>query len=186
MTKHFVFATNSEAEKIIENSRVIASNLYQRDNHYIFICGVGKLAQENFLSYIQSKYVDIRCDSMINLGIAGACNDSLIFEKIYKIKTVTREKIVINLSKNEPEKVLYTSLVPVWEKEKKLNYAHQAYDLIDMEGYFLAKICREYGLNIDLYKLVSDYCQRENKQIFREKLPHFAELLLDFYKQLII
>ena len=185
MTKHFVFATESEAEKVIIASEFVEPNLYQKDNHYIFICGIGELSQKNFLSYIQSDYVNIHCDCIINLGIAGACNDNLVLETVYQIKNIGHGKELLNLSENYGKKSLCTTIKPVWEKEAKLYYAQQGYDLIDMEAFFLAKVCQKYDLDIEFYKLVSDYCQRITKQEFRKKLPHFAHLLLDLYKQLI-
>ena len=145
------------------------------------------------LNYIE-KYVNLKKDNFIILGIAGAINTKLIKNKVYKIKNFSTfslikksslvEKIFPNISLSEAEKSynLASSLYPIWDEKSRQNAFEREIDMIDMETYPLIKICQEKNIKIECYKVISDFCYKSSKKSFLDDVDDTLQALREkFY-----
>jgi adenosylhomocysteine nucleosidase len=58
-------------------------------------------------------------------------------------------------------------------------------DLVDMEGYAIAKVCKKLGVGCSLIKFISDGSNETAHTDWQESLVHGAPLLIETYKKLL-
>lgn len=131
----------------------------------ILICGIGPhRARESLLKVID------QYDEVWNLGLAGAKRGEI--GEICSIGSVFSDEGRIELGEG---KELYTSPRPIWGRPFEG-------DLVDMEGYAIAKVCQEEGVPCKLWKIISDHAQAEGRPLLRERLDELALKLYDFLR----
>lgn len=149
----------------------------------ILVTGVGKVSAASSLSAILSRR---RPSRIINLGTAGALREGLDGthvigraiqhdfddDAIFAL-TGTRFGDPIQLGDGP---VLASGDVFVSGGEPRTRLAARA-DLVDMEGYVVARIAREFGLPVTLVKEVSDSAGEDAGKSWTEAVDACAERL---------
>ncbi len=149
----------------------------------ILVTGVGKICAASSLSSILSRR---RPSRIINLGTAGALREGLIGTHVIGqvIQHDFNDEAVFALTGvhfGEPIKfgvgpVLASGDVFVTGGESRARLAALA-DLVDMEGYAVARVAREFGLPVALVKEVSDSAGEDAGSSWTESLDACAERL---------
>jgi len=160
------------------------NSLYENENFFLFICQMGSnLAYQN-LKNLLSHYNPF--ELIINLGIAGAINDSLKLHSICPIKSLTdASNIPHNIDTPDGSFSCFTS-------EKKIltsvdAYALKTIDLVDMESYGLYQASREHNTPFYSYKIISDFPnQSTNETIIKNNFDTYSKLLFDYFNQQIL
>ncbi|WP_408899505.1 nucleosidase [Nocardioides sp. R1-1] len=134
----------------------------------VLVTGIGKTAAATALARHLAGRGDLADLEVVNLGTAGGLHDGLGAEHgLYEVGTVVnhdinadairalgydpRERIVVGTG----ETVLASGDVFVTDPAVRTRLAAQA-QLVDMEGYAVAYVAREFGLPVRLVKHVSD------------------------------
>jgi len=143
----------------------------------VFLClsGVGKTSAK-VISRIMEKE---KIDEVVLIGMAGNLTEENCLGGIYIIKTVTDKKETLNVEDLLTEETRhlnhdsYASLVtvnrPVYTKAIKQDLSNYA-KLVDMEGFYVAKLCIEHKLKLTMIRVVSDNCDTNLEIYFRNKL----------------
>lgn len=58
-------------------------------------------------------------------------------------------------------------------------------DLVDMEGYALAKVCRKMGVQLISLKYITDGANQNSHNDWEANLLHGAKKLLEYYKKMV-
>lgn len=59
-------------------------------------------------------------------------------------------------------------------------------DLVDMEGYSLAKVCRKMGVQLISLKYITDGADHNAHNDWEANLVHGAKRLLEFYRKMVV
>ena len=150
----------------------------------VLVTGVGKLCAASALSAVLARQRPAR---IINLGTAGALRGELrgtqVIGRVVQhdfddegIFALTGEHFgpAIDLGRDGP--VLASGDVFVDGGPSRARLAAMA-DLVDMEGYAVAKVARDFGLDVTLVKEVSDEAQDGAGRTWREAVDECAERL---------
>jgi adenosylhomocysteine nucleosidase len=150
----------------------------------ILVTGVGKVCAAAALSALLARH---RPSRLINLGTAGALRDDLHGTQVVgrvvqhdfsdeAIFALTGEHFgaAIDLGREGP--VLASGDVFVDGGPARARLAALA-DLVDMEGYAVAKVGRDFGLDVTLVKEVSDRAEEGAGRTWRETVDDCAERL---------
>jgi nucleoside phosphorylase len=180
-----VFATLSEAESSLEalKAKVIIENeLFETDIAKILICGIGSLnAAIKTLKYYNKE------QNVLNLGACGALKEVPIFT-VLPIKAVHKlnylPPFLDSYSKKFSDSIFsiadinsegftcLTSDFPL-HQEKLRDKLKKAYDCIDMEGYGIARACKE----VKMFKCVSDFASKKGHKLIKEHLKEVSFIL---------
>ncbi len=154
----------------------------------IFLCisGVGATSSKVIKAAVEKDNIK----KLIVIGMAGNLTSENRFGKIYLVKSVTDKNNVISLKKTSSEQTTcikhdgYVTLLtvnkPVFTKERKLSLSNYA-ELVDMEGYQIAKFCAQNKIELTMIRAVSDDCMGDIGKFFMNKaglIPIPSELLL--------
>jgi len=98
----------------------------------------------------------VRC--ILNAGICGALDESLDRASVFFVSEVWTEDQhdSVFLEQSPKAKRLVTVTEPVFETDRKETLVTFA-DLVDMEGFAIAKQCRTHGIPCTLIKGITDY-----------------------------
>jgi adenosylhomocysteine nucleosidase len=148
-----------------------------------FYTGVGKV---NAAIMASSLIDSLQPDLVINLGTAGSCNAQLkgIIEcGIFKDRDDSKNFIsdsTICFDKN-----LYT--VSTGD-----NFASEEVgdcDVVDMEAYAIAKVCKGRRVAFKCYKYITDYVNSDSEKDWNKNvskgLPFFLEKINDYFKNAV-
>ena len=104
------------------------------------------------------KLLEEGCSPIINAGVCGALNNRLERGAVYRVSMVSTEarKAAYNVGIGVGLKKLVTVDEPVFQPERKRALAKFG-DLVDMEGYAVARACEERGVPCVLIKGVTDF-----------------------------
>lgn len=149
----------------------------------ILVTGVGKICAASSLAAILSRR---RPSRIINLGTAGALSDGLIGTHVIgrviqhdfdddSVHALTGSHFGEPIEFGEGP-VLASGDFFVSGGEPRARLASRA-DLVDMEGYAVARVAREFGLPVTLVKEVSDAAGDEAGKSWIESLDACAERL---------
>lgn len=157
----------------------------------VLVTGVGKICAASSLAAVLARQ---RPSSLINLGTAGALRDGLrgthICGKVIQhdfnhevIKGLTGEDFGEPIGLGVEGVVLGSGDVFVADGGERESLRERGIDLVDMEGYAVARVGRTFGLPVTLVKEVSDEaCQSAGKS-WRESLDDCAEKLGEWVRQ---
>lgn len=181
------FATFSEAQSSIEalNAKVLIENeLYQTDVGKIVICGMGSLnAAINLAKYIK----DDEC--VFNFGACGSLKDLPIFT-IIPVKVVSKLNYIpdnidgysrsFSNSLFEPIELqdegfhCISSDFPLHRADLK-QMLKETHDIVDMEGYGLAKVTK----NLKMFKCISDFASDNGQHLIKKHIQEISNILKD-------
>jgi 4-hydroxybenzoate polyprenyltransferase len=120
------------------------------------------------------------CTSVINAGVCGALNNRLERGGVYRVSMVSTEKLkaAVNVGIGVGLKKLVTVDEPVFQAERRRELAKQG-DLVDMEGYAVARVCEEHGVPCILIKGVTDFGDHNGKEDIREHIQPVSETVAE-------
>lgn len=149
----------------------------------ILVTGVGKVCAASSLAALLSRQ---RPSRVVNLGTAGALRSGLAGTHVIGrvIQHDFPDDVIFSLvgtHHGEPidfgsGPVLASGDVFVSGGEARERLAQQA-DLVDMEGYAVARVARNFGLGVTLVKEVSDEAGADAGRNWRDALDACAERL---------
>ena len=169
-----LIASPFEAAPFIKGLKKINEMTYEGD-YKVIISGTGLIAMSEAIT---GDLITNSAEKFLNIGIAGAVNDSYETAQILKpesfniFSSVDIPENSINIWQNsypeigKPGISLFTSLHPVWNETDKQKLTSLNADLLDMEGYAFAKICTDYKADFEVIKAVSDNLIKETQQDF--------------------
>ncbi|PCJ56468.1 MAG: hypothetical protein COA79_18680 [Planctomycetota bacterium] len=177
-----LFATELEANSFVEKLNInFSSDKYKYGLHEKFslvIAGMGKVNAACATMWV----IDCGAKKIINAGIAGALNESLELFSLYKpglVKDLDLLNFTIpQLKTGESSITLGTVGSPLKGGSLKNQLVDQA-DLIDMEGFAIAKVSEQLGVSCTFIKVVSDYCMNNSSDEIIKNLPKLSEKLAD-------
>jgi nucleoside phosphorylase len=130
---------------------------------YLCISGIGRTCARTMQAMIEKEKIT----KVTLIGFAGNLTSENRLGHMYIIKTVTDKDDVISMKKPTEKDIdhinhngyatLITVKIPVWTKERKMNLVNYA-DLVDMEGYYVAKLCKQNDISLHMIRIVSDNC----------------------------
>jgi nucleoside phosphorylase len=171
MKKLFVFATELEAHATIHklHASQIAPTIYQSSSGNIIITGMGPHnAYKTLCKHIDS------ADIIYNLGIVGALKEQFSIGEACSIKTVSFDQQSIDCEDTGHH--LLTVRKPLHDPAIRDKLA-QHYDFVDMEGFFIAKLCQERNKSCKLLKVVSDFCGPDTTKKILERISDLSQAL---------
>lgn len=149
----------------------------------ILVTGVGKLCAASSLSAVLARR---RPSRILNLGTAGALRPGLIGTHVVGrvVQHDFDDETIFSLTGNRfgepiefgPGPVLASGDVFVSGGAARAQLAERA-DLVDMEGYAVARVGRNFGLDVTLVKEVSDEAGVDAGRTWQEALDACAERL---------
>lgn len=170
-----IIASSFEAEPFIKDLKKVTEHIFE-GKYRVVISGTGLV---NMATATLRTALELNPEKVINLGIAGAVNDNFSAGQIIKA-----EKFNIFSSVDIPESSqniwessypsigrsngasLYTSLHPVWNEQDKNKLKELNADLLDMEAYAFAKVCKEQQVDFEVIKAISDNLQKKSQAEF--------------------
>ena len=170
-----LFATQMEAEPFLLHT--------QRDDLLVDISGMGMKAA----ALATHRLLAQGASCIINAGVCGALNDLFVRGDVFQVSVVSVE----DFSKREiiaEEGVRLVSVVqPLFEKERRHQLSFQA-DLVDMEGFAVAEICKQKKVDCFLVKGVTDFGNQESSEEIQQHIhwvsEHIAEAVFLLIKNL--
>ncbi|EQC51742.1 PF11140 domain protein [Bacteriovorax sp. DB6_IX] len=181
-----VFAHRGEAQTFLKElslkSHPKMNDLYISEEIAILLCSEGLLSSVSKLSFALGKLEN--CHDVINFGICGALESSIELGSIHRARTIYAENEFKSYSQNEHDSIdLITakSRALTSAQAEKLNVVAQ---LVDREAWGLAHVCKEYGVDFQAIKLVSDHItDAEICQLIKDQAEVYSDKLYDYYQR---
>lgn len=186
-----VLADINEAKSLIQDFTFsqTANNFYQcRDSHMSIAMDMIILDQwgENGVLQALENIKLENYDSCVNIGFAGTCSPHLPLQTCYTIDKVSlfREDspTLCNLTEETSEltittipNLLQANLVSVRAPYRQ--GFHDTLQLVDMEGYSIAKLCKHHNLRCMMIKIASDYTTKEGGDYLNQHKSVLAKKL---------
>ncbi len=120
------------------------------------------------------------CTALVNAGVCGALHRRLERGAVYRISTVITEELptAINVGVGLGLKRLVSVEEPLCRLERRRELARQN-DLVDMEGYAVARTCETHGIPCILLKGVTDFGDVKAKEDIRKHITPVSEALAE-------
>ena len=145
------------------------------DKVFLCISGIGKKSSKSISKIMEKEKIE----TIIVIGMAGNLTDQYRLGGTYIITSVTDKNEVLNIESmlidgtkhlnNDGYASLITVNRPVYTEKKKRELSSYA-NLVDMEGFYVAKLCQKHGLMLTMIRVVSDNCDTDLELFFRNKL----------------
>lgn len=126
------------------------------------------------------KLVEKGCKTIINAGVCGALNNRLERGGVYRVSMVSMEelKAAVNVGVGIGLKRLVSVQEPVFQPERKKELSKMG-DLVDMEGYAVARVCEEHNIPCVLLKGVTDFGDANGKEDIKKHIAPVSETVAD-------
>ncbi len=120
------------------------------------------------------------CTSVINAGVCGALNNRLQRGAVYRVSMVSTENLnaAVNVGLGLGLKKLVTVEEPVFQPERKRELSRYG-DLVDMEGYAVARICEENNVPCIMIKGVTDFGDHNGKEDIQKHIDPVSETVAE-------
>lgn len=163
-----IFATKKEAEPFLK--------LNFSSDINIKISGVGLEAAR----IASEELIKEKASYIINAGVCAGLHHRVKRGEIYRISTVITEglKTAVNIGIGFNLKKLVSVEEPLYQVERKRELARQ-YDLVDMEGYAVARVCEKYSIPCLLIKGVTDFGDQNAKDDIQNFLPEVSKSIAE-------
>ena len=119
------------------------------------------------------KLIHDGCASIINAGVCGALNDALERGSVHRVSSVCSDELN-SIALTGTGLRLVSVKEPVFEAERKRVLAEHA-DLVDMEGYAVAKVCKECDIPCIQIKGVTDFGDSDGKADIQTHIDSVSE-----------
>ena len=161
-----LFATEMEAQPFLSSSN--------RRDLLVDISGMGMEAA----ALATHRLLDQGVSCVINAGVCGALNDSFCRGDVFRISTVFVEDF-LKEEEIEKEGVRLVSVAqPLFDKERRERLSRRA-DLVDMEGFAVAQICKKKNADCFLIKGVTDFGDQNGSVDIQEHIQWVSERVAD-------
>jgi len=161
-----LFATEMEAESFLERTRP--------DHCIVTISGMGMEAA----ALATRKLIEEQgVKRVVNAGICGALDDTLVRGSVCFVSEVLTEEAPcdrVSLAQRPHAKRLVTVDKPVFQTDRKKTLATVA-DLVDMEGFAIARRCQDYGIPCVLIKGITDFGDAHGKADIKKHISSASE-----------
>jgi len=151
----------------------------------VLVTGVGKICAASALSAVLARQ---RPSRIINMGTAGALREGLAGTQVVgrviqhdfdneTISALTGEHFGAPIDLGQGGPVLGTGDVFVSGGSARQALLDRGVDLVDMEGYAVARVAQDFGLPVTLVKQISDGAGEGAGKSWTESLDDCAEKL---------
>ena len=163
-----IFATSEEAAPFLESK--------PPSNVLVEISGIGLESARVCSERLIQKGVK----AIVNPGICAGLHNRVKRGSVYRIASVVTEelKAAVNVGIGVGLKKLISVEEPLHNNEKRKEYAKD-YDLLDMEGYAVARVCEKNNIPCLLLKAVTDFGDNSAKQDIKKYIKPTSETLAD-------
>jgi len=126
------------------------------------------------------KMVEKGCTTIINAGVCGALSNRLERGGVYRVSMVSMEelKAAVNVGVGIGLKRLVSVQEPVFQAERKKELSKYG-ELVDMEGYAVARVCEEHDIPCILLKGVTDFGDVNGKEDIQKHIGPVSETVAD-------
>ncbi len=164
-----LFATQMEAQPFLDRGEPVGT--------VSVVSGMGMdAAREATKNLIQEH----GCTTIINAGVCGALNNRIERGAVYRISSVSTEhlKAAVNVGIGMRLKKLVTVEEPVFQPDRKKELSKYG-ELVDMEGYAVARVCEEHGIPCIMIKGVTDFGDHKGKKDIQTHINPVSETVAD-------
>ncbi|MBT8045977.1 MAG: putative 4-hydroxybenzoate polyprenyltransferase [Pontiella sp.] len=126
------------------------------------------------------KLVEQGCSTIINAGVCGALNNRLERGAVYRVSMVSTEalKAAVNVGVGFGLKKLVSVEQPVFEPERRRELSKYG-ELVDMEGYAVARVCEEHSIPCILIKGVTDFGDGNGREDIQKHIDPVSETVAE-------
>ncbi|MBN2280207.1 MAG: hypothetical protein JXQ65_06485 [Candidatus Marinimicrobia bacterium] len=192
MNRKNLLITSALKNELAPIKNNIHTSEYSNLNIHFFISGIGK---ENVLTRLDKQTKINQFQTIINIGTAGSLSDKfqigdIVFPSTFlTLLNNTLLKIDFKnlpfIQDNQIEYLnIFTSDSPINDISKKENLKKYA-KIVDMESYWISKICAYQNLEFYCIKVISDYAENISMSQFKENLSNYAKLLIKPVKKFL-
>ncbi len=164
-----LFATEMEARPFLDRG--------EPEGTVTVISGMGMEAARVATEELIQKH---GCTSVINAGVCGALHNRLERGGVYRVSMVSTEnlKTAVNVGLGIGLKKLVTVEEPVFQPDRKRELSKNG-DLVDMEGYAVARVCEEHSVPCILIKGVTDFGDHNGKEDIQKHIYPVSETVAE-------
>lgn len=164
-----VFATEVEAKPFLDRG--------EPEGTVTIISGMGMEAARQATERLLREH---GCTSIINAGVCGALNNRMERGAVYRISMVSTEhlKAAVKVGVGFGLKRLVTVEEPVFQPERKRELSKYG-ELVDMEGYAVARVCEDQGIPCIMIKGVTDFGDLNGKADIRKHIDSVSETIAE-------
>lgn len=170
-----LFATEMEAQPFL--------NRGEPDGTITVVCGMGlEAAREATEELIGQR----GCTTIINAGVCGALNNRMERGAVYRVSMVSTEhlKAAVNVGIGLGLKRLVSVEEPVFDPARKKELSKYG-ELVDMEGYAVARVCEDRNIPCIMIKGVTDFGDGNSKDDIQTHINPVSETVADAVRQVI-
>lgn len=155
-----LFATEMEARPFLEKGEPAGT--------VTVISGMGMAAARAAAEKLIAEH---GCTAIINAGVCGALDDRLERGAVCRVSAVMSEARdpEIRVGQGSGLKRLMSVEEPVFDQQRRRQLAQRA-DLVDMEGFAVAGVCREHEIECILIKGITDFGDVNGKADIRRHI----------------
>lgn len=173
-----------------------SQGLFEKENIPVHFCGIGKV---NAAATAMDVIHKTKCKVMLNLGTAGSSKfktHDLVEISSFVQRDMDLSPLGFKVGETPfdpiPGKI---DLIPYFSHLPKgvcgtgdtfeTGAPKVACDLVDMEGYAIAKVCRKMGVQLISLKYITDGADHKAHEDWAANLIPGAQALLSHYKQMV-
>jgi adenosylhomocysteine nucleosidase len=179
----FVLATEAEAAGLREALGDGETTLPDGNPCRIVVTGMGPVAAARSVADLLAEG---RPTKLVNVGLCGALRDDLPPGSVIQISSAHDGDAILTDAPASPltcdslgpwpRRELATVSVPVFEPDRRSVLAERA-DVVDMEGFFLARQAVLSGVSIAMVKIVSDLANASGREDLLRRLAPLSRAL---------
>ncbi|RKX36966.1 MAG: hypothetical protein DRP64_17860 [Verrucomicrobia bacterium] len=162
-----LFATEMEAKPFLDRGEAAGT--------VVLVSGMGmeaaRIAAEKLIR-------ENGCTTIINAGVCGALNDSLERGSVHRVLSVGVDGTTGSVVLGKKGLRLVTVEKPVFQPDRKKELSKQA-DLVDMEGYAVARVCKEHNISCIMVKGVTDFGDGNGKADIQKHIDSVSKAVAD-------
>lgn len=174
-----------------------SGNLFEENDITPLYTGLGKINASYSLTRFLENAKNKKPDLVLNLG-SGGSSKYKVGQIIECISFVQRDMDCTALGFKKYD-TPFDDIKEITVKETLKSYEkgvlgtgdsfdtdhnEHPYDVVDMEGYSLAKVCSLYDVNFSCFKYITDGADDTSAKDWNENLKSVPELLLKVYKEI--
>ena len=195
--KILIFATLEEANPLINKLKINQVfekpfKVFKNNELIVIISGIGKIRATAACAYAIGEFGKSNEYEILNIGAAGSLNSSFSIGDIRTIEMVAdctethvKSKIKTPTIQGLKSATLLTSDVTILSLDTRKNLSHYG-ELVDMEGFAIAKTAAIFGKKVSFLKIVSDTPENTSKNEIIKNIQSVSQLLVDEIVEFIL